>query len=208
VWFGVPYGLRQLDFFRLRRIEIEGLRYLPPSEILAAFAAADSASLFDGWDGHRDRVLALGGVVDVAVARRLPGTLVLTVVETAPVALSPGEDGMVLVAADGSILPYEPLRSAPDLPVLFEADSVAAGLLHRIRETSPTLFARISTMQAERGDVLVVFDRGRLRLRPDASAGTIRAIEAVERDLIDRGHRYTELDGRFADQVVVRGGAA
>jgi cell division septal protein FtsQ len=208
LWFTVPLGLRRLDFFQLRRIEIEGLRYLPPSEILSAFAAPDTASLFERWSDHRDRVLGLPGVVAVDVDRRVPGTLVLWIEETAPVAVSPGPEGMALVAPDGAVLPYEPRRPAPDLPVLFDADSAGAGLLGRIREVAPALYGRISTIRRSGGDLIILIDRGRLLLQSDASVQTILSVEAVERDLLDRGRGYRELDGRYADQVVVRGGPA
>ena len=38
-----------------------------------------------------------------------------------------------------------------------------------------------------------------------ASAEEMRAVTAVAKDLARKGRSYTELDGRFAGQVVVRG---
>ena len=51
---------------------------------------------------------------------------------------------------------------------------------------------------------MLTFDRKRLWLRPGASSATIRAVVAVEYDLVQRSKPFKELDGRFADQVVVR----
>ena len=48
----------------------------------------------------------------------------------------------------------------------------------------------------------------RVWLRPDAGPAELRAIRLVEQDLARRGKTYAELDGRFADQVVVRWSAA
>jgi hypothetical protein len=204
VWLLVPWTLRQVDFFRVRRIEVVGVRYLPADAILQALAAPDSANLFDDWDDSRDEIMGLAGVRDARVTRRLPGTLRLIIRETTPVALSPASDRMALIDADGLVLPFDPSRSAPDLPVMWSADSAMAGLLARIRTVAPGLYHRISTARRVEGDVLLTFDRKRLWLRPGASPTTIRAVLAVEHDLVKRSKPFKELDGRFADQVVVR----
>jgi len=200
----VPLGLRQLDFFRLRRIELVGLKYLPPALVLEAFAAPDTASVFDSWTAHRESLLAVPGITSVELERRIPGTIRVVIQEAIPVALSAESDRMLLVAGDGTVLPFDPSRSAPDLPVLVSADSGAARLLARIRVVSPTFFARISTARSVAGDVLLRLDRRRVWLRPEASSLTILSVLAVERDFLLRGEAFAELDGRFADQVVVR----
>lgn len=204
LWLLVPWLLRGADFFMLRRIEVVGVRYLPADDILQAFAAPDSANLFDDWDQNRDGVREVAGVRDAKVDRRLPGTLRLLVTETIPVALSPGSDRMELIDADGMLLPFDPSRSAPDLPVMLGADSETAGLLARIRNVAPGLYGRISTARRVEDDVLLTLNRKRLWLSPGASPSTIRAVVAVERDLNQRGDPFVELDGRFADQIIVR----
>lgn len=204
MWLLGPWILRQADFFRVRRIEVVGVRYLPADAILEAFAAPDSANLFDDWDDNRDEIQGMAGVREASVDRRLPGTLRLIITETTPVALSPVSDRMALIDVDGLVLPFDPSRSAPDLPVMLAADSATAGLLARIRMVAPGLYHRISTAQRVEDDVLLTFDRKRLWLRPGASPSTIRAVVAVEHDLIQRSENFRELDGRFADQVVVR----
>ena len=204
VWLLVPWTLRQMDFFRLRRIEVVGVRFLPADTILQAFAAPDSANLFDDWDDNGDQIKGVAGVRDARVSRRLPGTLQLFITETTPVALSQASDRMALIDADGLVLPFDPSRSAPDLPVMLLPDSATAGLLARIRIVAPGLYHRISTARRIEGDVLLTFDRKRLWLRPGASSATIRAVVAVEYDLVQRSKPFKELDGRFADQVVVR----
>lgn len=204
LWLLIPFALGRVDFFRLRRIEVVGVRYLPADAILEAFAAADSANLFDDWGENRDGILGVAGVVDVEVDRRLPGTLRLIITETTPVALSPAPDKMALIDADGMVVPFDPSRSAPDLPVVLAADSGTAGLLARIRLVAPGLYGRISTARRVEDDVLLTLNRKRLWLSPGASPSTIRAVVAVERDLDQRSEPFVELDGRFADQVIVR----
>ncbi len=44
-----------------------------------------------------------------------------------------------------------------------------------------------------------------MRLGLPVDAGVVRAVAAVERDLAARSQRWTELDGRYAGWVVVRG---
>jgi cell division septal protein FtsQ len=205
LWFVVPIGLRRVDFFSLRRIELVGVRYLPADVILTAFAAGESASIFDRWGEHRERVQQLPGISTVTVRRRLPGTVRLIIDETEPVALSPGDGQMNLIDASGVVLPFDPSQSAPDLPVLVTPDSSTAELLGRIRIIDPALFARVSTVKRIEDDVLLTLDRLRIRLRADAKGAAIRAIVAVERDLESQGSTVTELDGRFEDQVVVLG---
>ena len=204
LWLLVPWMLRQADFFRLRRIEVVGVRYLPADAILRAFAAPDSANLFDDWNENRDEILGVAGVRSASVDRRLPGTLRLIITETTPVALSPGSDRMALIDADGVVLPFDPSRSAPDLPVMLAADPGTARLLARIRMVAPGFYGRISTARRIEDDVLLTFNRKRLWLSPGSSSSTIRAVVAVERDLVQRSTPFQEIDGRFADQVVVR----
>jgi len=87
---------------------------------------------------------------------------------------------------------------------MLTADSGAAGLLARIQRVAPGLFRRISTARRVGDDVLLTFDHKRLWLSLGALPSTIRAVVAVEHDLVRRGEPFAELDGRFADQVVVR----
>ena len=205
LWFAVPIALRRVDFFRLRRIELVGVRYMPADVILEAFSAAESASIFDRWEEHRQRVQEVPGVSTVTVRRRLPGTIRLIIEEIDPVAVSPGDGQMDLIDASGVVLPFDPSRSAPDLPVLVTPDSATAELLGRIRIIDPNLFARVSTVKRIEDDVVLTLDRHRIRLRAGAQVAAIQAIVAVERDLDSRGHTFIELDGRFEDQVIVVG---
>ncbi|MBA3556796.1 MAG: hypothetical protein H0W29_18855, partial [Gemmatimonadales bacterium] len=59
-----PYLLRQLEFFRVRRVEISGLHYLEASRIVAALKLSRTASVFDDPDPLERRIRALPGVVE------------------------------------------------------------------------------------------------------------------------------------------------
>ena len=205
LWASGPALLRRLSFFRLRRVEFVGLRYLTPATLMPAVKLSPSASLFDPVDSVESRLRKLPGVRDVSVSRRLAGTLRIEITEAEPVALVPGSRGMLLVDERGRVLPYDPTVSAPDLPLAPQADSLIAAALARVRDLDPALFARISSAQQIRGDVVLDVDSRRWWLRPNPSAEAILAVTAVAEDLARRGWTYTELDGRFAGQVVVRG---
>jgi cell division septal protein FtsQ len=204
LWFGVPRLLRGLDFFRVRRVEIAGLQYLDPAKVIAALKLSPTASVFDDPVPLRLRIYAMPGVNAVEVGRRLPATLEVELVEAPPVALASRGDGLVLLDARGRVLPFDPLRSAPDLPVAANGDAVVTGVLARVRDSDPDLFARIGAAWRVGPDVVLEVGGRRLWFGAQVSAEDIRAVMAVEQALARSGRAYQELDGRFAGQVIVR----
>lgn len=208
-WFGAPRLLRKLDFFRVRRVELVGLVSLAPADVLRALAVPVRYNVFDDLAPIARRAARIPGVVSAEVHRRLPGTLRVELVEAVPVALAPGRAGLVPMDAAGRILPFDPTVAAPDLPVTARPDSVVGAVLLRVREADPGLFEQVTSAARGAGDD-VALDVGSRRywLRRDASVETIRALTAVAQDLARRGRDYRELDGRFAGQVIVRGGSA
>jgi len=204
VWLGAPKILHRLDFFRIRRVEIAGLQYLPPSKVIAALQLGSEASVFDDLSAAGARVRALPGVASAVVTRRLPGTLEIELVEVFPVALTPRTGGMALLDSSGRVLPFDPAASAPDLPVAASADSMVARVLASVQEHDPVLFARVRTAWRVRDDVLLDVDGRRFWFGPAVTAEDIRAVMAVAQDLARQGRKYHELDGRYAGQVIVR----
>jgi cell division septal protein FtsQ len=204
LWFGLPRTLRGLDFFRVRRVEIAGLQYLDPASVIGALALAPDASVFDDPAPLAKRVFAMRGVASVEIGRRLPGTLRVELNETPPVALASQGAGLVLLDARGRVLPYDPLRSAPDLPYAAHGDAVVAAVLGRVRDFDPDLFARIGAAWRVGPDVVLEVGGRRLWFGAQVSAEDIRAVMAVEQALARSGRPYQELDGRFAGQVIVR----
>ena len=207
VWLGAPKVLHRLDFFRIRRVEIAGLRYLAPAKVIAALGLDSRASVFDDLGAATLRLRALPGVASAALSRRLPGTLEIVLAEAVPVALAPGNGGMVVLDSSGRVLPFDPAASAPDLPVAASADSSVARVLTRVQTHDPALFARVRTAWRVRDDVLLDVDGRRLWFSPAVTAEDIRAVMAVAQDLARQGRNYQELDGRYAGQVIVRAGA-
>jgi cell division septal protein FtsQ len=204
VWLGAPKVLHRLDFFRIRRVEIAGLQYLPPSKVIAALELSSEASVFDDLSAAGGRVRALPGVASAVVRPRFPGTLEIELVEAVPVALAPRSGGMALLDSSGKILPFDPAASAPDLPVAASADARVARVLASVQEHDPVLFARVRTAWLVGDDVLLDVGGRRFWFGPQVTAEDIRAVMAVAQDLARQGRKYHELDGRYAGQVIVR----
>ena len=206
VWLGAPKVLHRLDFFRIRRVEIAGLQYLPPSKVIAALELGSEASVFEDLSAAGGRLRALPGVASAVVRGRLPGTLEIELVEAVPVALAPRSGGMALLDSSGKVLPFDPAASgsAPDLPVAASADPMVARVLASVQEHDPVLFARVRTAWRVQDDVLLDVDGRRFWFGPEVTAEDIRAVMAVAQDLARQGRKYHELDGRYAGQVIVR----
>ncbi len=102
------------------------------------------------------------------------------------------------------LLPFDPLASAPDLPVLIGGGRPVASALARTRDFDPGLFARIDAAWRVGPDIVFEVDGRWFWFGPELSAEDIRAVTAVERDLAQKGRKFQELDGRFTGQVIVR----
>src|SRR6267378_5339310 len=96
-WVGAPRALERLGWFRLRQIELVGVKNLAPDAILTALRLPPEASVFTDTRLLADRLKGLNGVADASVRRRLPGTLEVTVSEVEPAALVPATRGGRLV---------------------------------------------------------------------------------------------------------------
>ena len=204
LWEAGPKFLRRLDFFRIRRVEIVGLRYLAPGKVIAALELDARSSVFDDLDAARSGLRALPGIQSAEVKRRLPGTLEIIVEEAVPVALAPRGAGMALLDSSGKVLPFDPAATAPDLPIAASADRAVARVLASVREYDPVLFGRIGAAWRTGQDVILDLDGRRLWFGPAVTAEDIRAVMAVAEYLARQRRNYQELDGRFAGQVIVR----
>ncbi len=111
---------------------------------------------------------------------------------------------MALLDSSGSVLPFDPAATAPDLPIAATADRVLAQVLARVQAHHPGLFGRIGVARRVQGDVMLELDGRRLWFSPEVTAEDIRAVMAVAEDLARLGRDCGELDGRFAGQVIVR----
>jgi POTRA domain-containing FtsQ-type protein len=209
VWLGAPLALRQLAVFRVRQIELVGVRNLAPDAVIAALRLGPRASVFGDTRLLADRLRGLAGVAEARVVRRLPAALTVELREVEPAALVPAPRGsgrgLVAVDAAGRPLPFDPARSGLDLPIAASGDSGVVGVLALIQAVDPALFQTITGARGfARGGVLLEIGGRRLLVGRDAGPEVIRAVMLVAQDLAARGRAYVELDARFAGQVVVR----
>jgi cell division protein FtsQ len=147
-WWGPPL-LSTFDFFHVRRVEFDGLRYADPDALMAHVAIDTTASVWQPLEPIAERVRTHPMITEAIARRRLPSTLVLEVVERTPVALVPGERGLVAVDAAGDVLPIDPAGVPIDAPVASSADVVLLGLLDRIRLGAPALWLRLSQARVD-----------------------------------------------------------
>jgi cell division septal protein FtsQ len=204
LWLGLPLVLRHLEFFRVRRVEIVGLQYLDAAKVIGAARIASRASVFDDHQPVAARLESLPGISDAEVDVRAPGTLRIVLDEAEPVALSPRGDRLAMVNERAEVLPFDPLRSAPDLPLLIGGGRLVAGALARTKEFDPGLFARIDAAWRVGPDVVFEVGGRWYWFVPRLTPEDIRAVTAAEQALARQGRVYQELDGRFTGQVVVR----
>jgi cell division protein FtsQ len=151
------------------------------------------------------RVAADPLVASATVERRLPGTLVVTVVEKVPVALVSARGGFRAYDRNGTALPVEPSRAGMDLPLLAGRDTALLRLLGEVRDSAPDVYARLSEVRrAGRGELVLRLTTVPVRAMADVRAGRLADIIPVEQDLARRRARVVELDLRYREQVVAR----
>lgn len=219
--WGVRSAARQMAFFRVRKVEIRGARYLQPNDIIARLKVDTLASLWDDVEPYRQRVKRHPQVSDVKISRRMPGTLVVTIAENLPVALIQTPAGLLPYDSLGKQLPIDPARTGLDLPIVATADPVLLKLVGAIRAAEPRVFDRIEDVRrAGKDEIVLSLSRPPSQVSPGNVApesGTLRVrvpiglsverladIFPVETDLARRQVQVSELDLRYRDQVIAR----
>ena len=209
LWAAAPLAFRHLAFFRVRQVELVGIRYLDADQILKALQLSPRASVFDDTAVLVDRIRAIDGVAAVAVIRRLPASLKVVIRETEPVALVADARGALrVVDADARPLPFDLV--SVDLPLVqtgAKGDSAVVAVLARIQAVDPALYQSIDAaglVDSGSDDVALHFGRHRVLLRSDADPEVIQSVVLVTRDLAVKARVYAELDARYAGQIVVR----
>lgn len=222
-----------MDFFHVRTVQVEGVRYLDPSFVIERMAIDTMRSVWDDFAPLVARVKSLPQVSDVVIARKLPGTLVVTIHENLPVALSPSPRGLEAVDSTGVVLPIDPTSENLDLPVALQRDVSMLRLLGSVQRHEPSLFRRISEIGRDGRDgvVMQLAQRGnsavapipdstkidssavaaavaprvlRVRVLMGVSVSRLTDIFPVESDLLRRRANVAELDLRYRDQVIAR----
>lgn len=205
--FVSPLAFREIDFFRVRQIEVLGLQYLDYRAVLDSLELAPDRTVFHSPTEIIERGMAIPGIERVEVERRLPGTLRITFAERAPVAFEISDSGMVPLDEGGQPLPYDPLVSGMDLPLVDRADPVLIRTLAVVRSTDLALFEEAQSASI-RGDSTVAIQLTDLvlLLHGVPSIERLEDIAAVRRRLDEEPRPAGEIDARFDGWVIVRGG--
>ena len=219
--WGVQSAARQMAFFRVRRVEIRGARYLQPSEVIARMKIDTLASLWSDLEPYRQRIKQHPQVSDASISRRMPGILVVTIRENLPVALIQTRAGLLAYDSLGTQLPIDPSRTNLDLPIVASRDPVLLKLVGAIRAAEPKVFARIEEVRRTgKDEILLTLSRDtseipgiaaasqsaalRVRVPVGLSVERLADIFPVETDLARRQAHVDELDLRYRDQVIAR----
>jgi cell division protein FtsQ len=200
-----PRVLAELAYFRVRRVEIVGARFVQPSDILGRLHVDTLSSVWDASGPLEDRVASHPGVQSVRVRRRFPGTLVVEITERIPVALVPTPSGLVPIDERGAALPIDLARTAVDAPIVAYRDQAVFRLLGAVRTEAPGLYRRISEVARVGGDELWLrVSSVPVRAMADVTVERLAEIGPVEQDLARRRLRAVEIDLRYRDQVIAR----
>ena len=203
--FWGPLVLRQLSFFRVRKVEIIGARYVSVGEVIDRLHVDTTASIWDPTGPLAARLASHPQLRRVRVRRKLPGTLVVDVDENLPVALVGTNEGLKAYDARGVALPIDLARTPIDAPIVPRRDLGVLAFLGLLRTQAPALYDRVSEIRVVGADELVIdLDGTPVRAMRDVSTARLAEIEPVEEDLARRGFRAAELDLRYKDQVIAR----
>lgn len=203
-WWG-PRAVSGLAFFRVRTVEVDGAHFVAPTDIVARLHVDTMVSVWDDPGPLEARLRTLTVLQSVSITRKLPGTLVVRVVERTPVALIPATGDLRVYDGAGSALPIDPTRIDVDLPIVSRPDLRILRLLDAVRTQNPTLFARISDVRRlASGELLVTMADALVRAPADVDSERLAQVMPVTADLARRHVRATELDLRYRDQVIAR----
>ena len=203
-WWG-PQTLARLDYFRVRRVEFDGVRYVNPSELVAKLALDTTASIWDDLDQYAARVATHPMVLTVEVTRTLPSTVVLSIVERLPVALVADSGTLDLVDATGRRLPIDPARKNIDVPIVATADTAILRFLDALRADAPRLYERVvEVKRVNKREFWMQLKGMTVRTNDDVTVDRLGDILRVEESLAQQNQHVVELDLRFQDQVIAR----
>jgi cell division protein FtsQ len=200
-----PRLLAELAYFRVRRVEIVGVRFVQPSDILSRLHVDTLSSVWQPAAPLEERIASHAGVRSVRVGRRLPGTLVVEITERWPVALVPTPSGLVPIDEHGAALPIDLTRTPVDAPIVTFRDAGLFRLLGKLHAEAPALYARVSEAgRSGSEEVWLRISSVPVRAMADVSVERLAELGPVEQDLARRRLRAAEIDLRYRDQVIAR----
>ncbi len=215
---------RAQEEFVVSEIEVRGNTVLTAAEVIELSGISLGESLLGVELGELEVAVARSSRVERARAsRHLPGTIVIRLDETLPVALvAAGSGEFAEVTDDGRVLHPVARSSRVDLPLVTGAfGPVEAGaelgceeleraleLLREARRVSPQLWMEISEVRIAPGSGLIIYtvaDGAEVRVGSGAlDANGLLDLWLVMSDLRAKGLAAESIDLRFDGQLVVK----
>jgi cell division protein FtsQ len=213
LWWALPHLLATLDYFHVQTVQLEGARFISPSSVVRALGADTSASVFTDPTLFAMKVEQNPLIARAEVRRKLPGTLIVKIVERTPVALIATREGFRGIDSLGRQLPIDPAQVVFDAPVvqppLATRDSLADrklyALLAAMQFRDPALFDAIEEVRrVSATEWQLRTAHQRVRVTPEVTLARLADIFPVEQDLARRRIRAAELDLRYRNLVIAR----
>lgn len=196
----------------VEKIVVEG-RHMTPESLLAAAIGLRVGQPLLGFslDAVRDRVESLTWVQSASIERRLPGTIVVNLVERRPFAVWQNQGKFVLIDRAGQVVaPQDPVKDTAAFRVLPlvvgpGAPAHAAELLDLL-DTHPALRSHVTAAirVGERRWNLRLVSGADVLLPEGHDAAAMQRLSEIQRkqDLLDRPLQV--LDMRLPDRLVLR----
>jgi len=94
-----------LPMFKISKVEVEGVRLIPPELIVKTAAIPVGENIFlTRFDQALNKIRSIGAVKEVKISRRLPDAVLIAVIERKEAAVTVIDDQSVLVDEEGVIL--------------------------------------------------------------------------------------------------------
>lgn len=209
--------LRSSPRFAIVEVRVEGARRLAAEALADESGVALGSNLFRlDLDATALRLAADAWVAEARVARRLPGTVVIRVVEREPVALLPLGEWHAL-DPDGHLMPVAALRERLELPLVsgcfiggsLDADALrrAGRFLRDVAADSDFLLRDVSEVDVKDPGNLTIYtvrSGTAVRLGDGNYAEKIERLLLVLQDLSGRDRVPLSIDLRYRGQAVVK----
>ncbi len=193
---------------RVQKIVVEGRSNTPDVLLNAALGVHVGDSMLGfSLQGARQRIETLSWVESAAVERRLPGTLVVNLVERRPYAIWQNQGKFVLIDRDGEVVANEDVAAFGDLPLVVGpgAPQAATKLLEALA-AQPALKSRLvaAVRVGERRWNLRMKNGADVLLPEGAELPAIAKLAELQtsESLLDRP--LAVVDMRLPDRLVVR----
>lgn len=199
-----------LPYFRIKNIQIKGLKRIPPPEIKREVEIATGASIFElDIDRIFKNIKSKPLVKEVTIRRRLPSTLLIKITERSTFAYVKKKDKLWEVSREGILLKEADKQG--DHPVISGVDPLEEKekllkILQILKFSRGVNLPEIEKIRVEGGEKgIVAFLQNNLTIIfGDAHYYTyLSYVPDVLQDTARRGEKFNRIDLRFKDQIIV-----